>query len=384
MRRNQGDKTKSRLSTIETREDEHQQLPKTSLSSQVGMTLKLAWDHANRQSVALKTFRTGPVAFEDHPCSQLVEYEIKSMDRVASHPNVVRLVDVMVRSPSNVCLVMEAAAASRGNLMETIAAAPAGRSLNPRTSVLLVHTHMQPKHLLVDPRSGNLKLSGFGHAGLWDPKAGDSTDLAHASSAALGDHAAPEMLKGSKYCGKAADCWSIGATLFTMLAGFTPFKGDKAEVGGSDPYIQPPPWICPLARSLLGGMLDPDPEKRYTLAEVRLHQWFVLKRGSISPSSISPSSSSSSSCISSRSSRNNSICSSSSTPGSRSDSTCISIILSNRNNSTNSSSARNSRSSSNSSHGSSDGGSTHLPLSLPKLTGSSEPPSSIWRLQEYP
>ena len=39
-----------------------------------------------------------------------------------------------------------------------------------------------------------------------------------------------KVLNGSKYCGKAADCWSVGATLFTMLAGFSPFKADEAEV----------------------------------------------------------------------------------------------------------------------------------------------------------
>lgn len=39
-----------------------------------------------------------------------------------------------------------------------------------------------------------------------------------------------KVLCGSKYCGKAADCWSVGATLFTMLAGFSPFKTDETEV----------------------------------------------------------------------------------------------------------------------------------------------------------
>lgn len=40
----------------------------------------------------------------------------------------------------------------------------------------------------------------------------------------------PKVLKGSLFCGKAADCWSVGATLFTMLAGFSPFETDEAEV----------------------------------------------------------------------------------------------------------------------------------------------------------
>ena len=89
--------------------------------------LELGWDQANRKSVALKTFRTDPYTFDDHPCRQLVEYEIKSMDRLSSHTNIVRLHDVTVKSLSRVCLVMEAAAASRRTLMEVIADAPDGR-----------------------------------------------------------------------------------------------------------------------------------------------------------------------------------------------------------------------------------------------------------------
>ena len=127
MRRNQGDDTAARVFTNKSRANQPQNVPKNSSSSRLDIELKLAWDHAKVKSVAFKTVRTNPIDFEDHPCSQLVEYEIKSMDRVASHPNIVRLHDVFVRSPSNVCLVMEAAAVSRGNLMETIAAAPEGR-----------------------------------------------------------------------------------------------------------------------------------------------------------------------------------------------------------------------------------------------------------------
>lgn len=39
-----------------------------------------------------------------------------------------------------------------------------------------------------------------------------------------------KVLNGSNYCGQAADCWSVGVTLFTMLAGFSPFSDDEAEV----------------------------------------------------------------------------------------------------------------------------------------------------------
>ena len=162
-----------------------------------------------------------------------------------------------------------------------------------------------------------------------------------------------KVLTGSRYCGKAADCWSVGFTLFTMLAGFSPAtvdypsavheakvgKGmqgrgretsretwgrrwdthmcvsDRAtcvlptgrnsntklyptrlkpvtplllprlccpsgtkKAGGYDHYFQFPAWICPLACSLLKGIMEPDAEKRYTIAEIRSHPWFAPKR----------------------------------------------------------------------------------------------------------
>lgn len=128
MERNKaGDKKTDAGRSTDTDQHQRRQKKPISSSSSLDVELKLGWDHASRQSVALKTYRTDPYVFEDHPCRQLVEYEIKSMDRISFHHNIVRLVEVMVRSPSNVCLVMEAAAGSRGNLMETISAASNGK-----------------------------------------------------------------------------------------------------------------------------------------------------------------------------------------------------------------------------------------------------------------
>ena len=130
MERNVDDETESRLSTTKKRPAEqrhHKSLEKPPSTAALDIELKLGWDQGNRQSVALKTFRTDPATFQDYLCSSLLEYEIKSMDRVAPHRNIVRLVDVMVKSPWNVCLVMEAGAVSRGNLVEAIASAPEGR-----------------------------------------------------------------------------------------------------------------------------------------------------------------------------------------------------------------------------------------------------------------
>ena len=45
----------------------------------------------------------------------------------------------------------------------------------------------------MDHRSGNLKLSGFGRAGFWNPTTGDEDDFAYAPSGVSLKHSAPEV-----------------------------------------------------------------------------------------------------------------------------------------------------------------------------------------------
>jgi len=52
---------------------------------------------------------------------------------------------------------------------------------------------LQPENLLVDPRSGTVKLSSFGRAGMWDPAVGDASDLSYAPCGVPLKHAAPEV-----------------------------------------------------------------------------------------------------------------------------------------------------------------------------------------------
>lgn len=118
------------LSTM-TRLAHHQRQKKmqrsicTSSSGSAGITLKLSWDRSSNQSVAVKTFSaTSPAAF-DEAYFNMLKYEVLSMDRTGDHPNIVQLFNTVVSSPSQVCLVMEAAAVSGDDLLETIERAAA-------------------------------------------------------------------------------------------------------------------------------------------------------------------------------------------------------------------------------------------------------------------
>ena len=89
-------------------------------------------------------------------------------------------------------------------------------------------------------------------------------------------YAAPEMIAGKKYVGLSSDIWSAGVVLFTMLAGHLPFE--ETNTNALYRKILAGEYKCPNhlslpARNLLGGILQVDPTKRYSISDIRRHPW---------------------------------------------------------------------------------------------------------------
>jgi serine/threonine protein kinase len=81
-------------------------------------------------------------------------------------------------------------------------------------------------------------------------------------------YASPEIIRGIKYDGPAADIWSCGVILYALLTGNLPFDDDdirkllgKVKAG----VFSIPVYVNPRAQSLIKKMLTVDPEKRITV-----------------------------------------------------------------------------------------------------------------------
>jgi 5'-AMP-activated protein kinase catalytic alpha subunit len=92
-------------------------------------------------------------------------------------------------------------------------------------------------------------------------------------------YAAPEMIAGKKYNGTNVDLWSCGVILFALICGYLPFEDPDTsklykKILSAD--FHTPDNISEEAKDLLNCILNTDPEKRYTISQIRKHPWFNI------------------------------------------------------------------------------------------------------------
>mmetsp|Transcript_74452 Transcript_74452/g.206774 ORF Transcript_74452/g.206774 Transcript_74452/m.206774 type:complete len:703 (-) Transcript_74452:149-2257(-) len=96
---------------------------------------------------------------------------------------------------------------------------------------------------------------------------------------------APEVIRGGTY-DERADYWSLGATLFVMLMGKYPFKGEdpSAQVLAGTYDIKGSTWsgLSEAAKDLVGNLLQVQPAQRLTLKGCQQHPW-VLGKDTMAP-----------------------------------------------------------------------------------------------------
>jgi len=106
----------------------------------------------------------------------------------------------------------------------------------------------------------------------------------------------PEVLLsrgGARYSGRAADLWSLGIILYTLLVGRYPFQ-DSGPFGLFTKIIRGhfvvPDFVSSRARCLIRNLLRRDPNQRLEAADILLHPWFtaVLRTGKADHSKSKP------------------------------------------------------------------------------------------------
>jgi tribbles-like protein len=102
------------------------------------------------------------------------------------------------------------------------------------------------------------------------------TTFSSATAAIAGSSNSMNVVRS--YSGRAADMWSLGVMLYTMLVGRYPFADSDACALFSrirrGKYPNPDVVLSPLALCLIRSLLDINPNDRLTAEEALKHPWF--------------------------------------------------------------------------------------------------------------
>jgi tribbles-like protein len=127
------------------------------------------------------------------------------------------------------------------------------------------------KFVFEDPEKTRLRLHTLDDAHLQDGV--DVLTDRHGCPAYI----CPEMLQPGSYSGQAADLWSLGIILYTLLVGHYPFFDTNPQNLFSkirSGYYPMPENISSLAKSVISSLLAYDPSQRVPAEAIIEHPWF--------------------------------------------------------------------------------------------------------------
>ncbi|XP_007018315.2 PREDICTED: CBL-interacting serine/threonine-protein kinase 8 isoform X2 [Theobroma cacao] len=240
--------------------------------------VKFAQNTETGESVAMKVLDRSTII--KHKMVDQIKREISIM-KLVRHPYVVRLHEV-IASRTKIYIILEFI--TGGELFDKIvhngrlSEAEARRYFQQLIDGVeychskgVYHRDLKPENLLLDSQ-GNLKISDFGLSAL--PEQGVSLLR---TTCGTPNYVAPEVLSHKGYDGAVADVWSCGVILYVLMAGYLPF--DELDLTTLYSKIERAEFSCPSwfpvgAKSLIHRILDPNPQTRITIEQIRSDEWF--------------------------------------------------------------------------------------------------------------
>ncbi len=256
-------------------------------------TVYLARHEDTDEQVALKTL--SPALAQQSGFVQRFHHEIHSLARL-TNPHVVRLIDSGSDNDTYYYAMEYVEGETVTQRLRRVKRIPWEEVVDIAIQVCsalkaahdagIIHRDIKPSNLLLDA-NGQVKLTDFGIAKLFAAGKLTATD----GIIGTAEYMSPEQAQGNRVT-KASDLYSLGAVMYTMLAGRPPYTGKSAlEVIQKHKYGQfdrparyvenLPHWLDDIVCGLLSKTPDERPPDAYVLSR-RLSE--VLKKVELSQS----------------------------------------------------------------------------------------------------